>query len=175
MASFLQRWRRLILVLAGVYGLWILAGFLLVPCLVRGRVARAVSEATHRKATLERVRFNPFNLAMTFEGLRVPNRDGSDWITLRRLYVNAKFWPLVARTAAFSVVEVDGLDVRTVLDAQGHLNFQDLLEGPAAKAEPAPRSPPPGWWPSAASSCARAGWPSWTTARTRPSARPWGP
>jgi len=135
--AFLRRWRRLILALAGLYALWILVGFLVVPRLVRPRVERALAEATHRKATLERVRFNPFNLAVTFEGLRVPNRDGSDWITLRRLYVNAKFWPLVARTAAFSVIEVDGLDVRTVLDAKGRLNFQDLLEEPAPKAEPA--------------------------------------
>ncbi len=136
LAAFLRRRRRLILTLAGLYVLWILAGFLLVPRLVRPRVERAVAEATHRKATLDRVRFNPFNLAMTFEGLRIPNRSGGDWIGLRRLYVNARFWPLFARTAALSVVEVDGLDVRTVLDAQGHLNFQDLLDEPAAKPEP---------------------------------------
>ena len=136
LTAFLRRWRRLILTLAGLYGLWILVGFLLVPRLVRPRVERAVAEATHRKATLDRVRFNPFNLAMTFEGLRIPNRSGGDWIGLRRLYVNARFWPLFARTAALSVVEVDGLDVRTVLDAQGHLNFQDLLDEPAAKPEP---------------------------------------
>ncbi|HEX9011425.1 MAG TPA: DUF748 domain-containing protein [Holophagaceae bacterium] len=143
LAAFLRRRRRLILVLAGLYGLWILAGFLLVPRLVRPRVERALAEATHRKATLARVRFNPFNLAMTLEGLRIPSRSGGDWIGLRRLYVNARFWPLLARTASFSVVELDGLDVRTVLDAQGHLNFQDLLESPAAKPEPAAK--PSAW------------------------------
>jgi hypothetical protein len=136
--AFFRRWRRLILALTALYGVWILAGFLLVPRLVRPRIARAVSEATHRKATLARVRFNPFNLALTLEGLRVPNRDGSDWITLRRLYVNARFWPLLARTAGFSTVEVDGLSVRTVLDAKGHLNFQDLLKASGGKSAAAP-------------------------------------
>lgn len=136
-SGFLRRWRRALLTLAGLYVLWILAGFLLVPRLVRPRIERAVSEATHRNATLAQVQFNPFTLALTCEGLRVPNRDGSDWIALRRLYVNARFWPLLAHTAGFSTVEVDGLSMRTVLDAQGHLNFQDLLkesgQKPAAK------------------------------------------
>lgn len=136
LAAFLRRRRRLILGLAGLYALWILAGFLLVPRLVRPRLERALAGATHRKATLAAVRFNPFNLTMTFEGLRIPNRSGGEWISLRRLYVNARFWPLLTRTAAFSVVEVDGLEVRTVLDAQGHLNFQDLLDEPAPKPEP---------------------------------------
>ncbi|HEX9082734.1 MAG TPA: DUF748 domain-containing protein, partial [Holophagaceae bacterium] len=135
-SAFVRRRRRLLQVLAGLYVLWILAGFFLVPGLVRGRIERAISEAAHRPATLARVRFNPFNLAVTFEGLRLPNRDGSDWITLRRLYVNARFWPLLARTAGFSVIEVDGLSVRTDLDAKGRLNFQDLLEGPPSKPEP---------------------------------------
>ncbi len=136
--AFLRRHRRLLLALAGLYALWILAGFLLVPGLVRGRIERALSRATHRQASLARVRFNPFNLALTCEGLRIPNRDGSPWITLRRLYVNARFWPLMARTAGFSRVELDGLSVRTVLDPGGRLNFQDLLEQPGAKSAPSP-------------------------------------
>ncbi|MDE3034282.1 MAG: DUF748 domain-containing protein, partial [Acidobacteriota bacterium] len=140
-SAFLRRWRRALLTLAGLYVLWILAGFLLVPRLARPRIERAVSEATHRRATLARVQFNPFTLALTCEGLRVPNRDGSDWITLRRLYVNARFWPLLARTAGFSTVEVDGLSVRTVLDARGRLNFQDLLKESSQK----PAAEPSAW------------------------------
>ena len=126
------------MVLVGLYGVWLLAGFFLIPALVRPRLEREASRVLKRPVTVARLRFNPFTFGATLEGLRVAERGGGDWITLRRLYINHEFWRLVRHSVAFSRVEVDGLVVRAELDAQGRLNFQDLLEdeGPAKPETP---------------------------------------
>ncbi len=130
--AFFRRRRRLILVLTGIYALWLLVGFFLVPALVRPRIEREGTQALKRPVTVAKLRFNPLTFGITVEGLRVAEHGGGDWITLRRLYVNYELWRLLRHTLAFQQIEVDGLLVRTSLDAQGHLNFQDLLaeEGP---------------------------------------------
>ena len=108
-SAFFRRWRRPILLLTGVYGLWLLGGFFLLPALVRPRIEGAASRALKRPVTVAKLHFNPITFGASLEGLRVAERGGGDWITLRRLYLNHQFWRLLGRTMAFSSVEVDGL------------------------------------------------------------------
>jgi uncharacterized protein involved in outer membrane biogenesis len=126
--AFSRRWRRLLLVLAAIYGLWILAGFFLIPALVRPRFEREATRALKRPVTLAKLRFNPFTFGVTVEGLRVAERGGGDWVTLRHLYVNYDVWRLLRHTVAFSTVELEGLTFRVALDEKERLNFQDLIE-----------------------------------------------
>ena len=142
LSAFLRRWRRLVLVLTGIYGLWLLAGFFLIPALARPRIEREASAALKRPVTVARVRFNPFTFGATVEGLRVAERGGGDWITLRRLYADPDVWRLLRRTVGFSGIEVDGLTVRAALDPEGRLNFQDLLEDERPEA---PAQAPSRW------------------------------
>jgi len=144
LSTFFRRWRRLLLVLAAIYGLWLLVGFFLIPALARPRIERAAAEALKRPVSLAKLRFNPFTFGTTLEGLRVAEREGGDWITLRRLYVNYDVWRLLGHTVAFSTIEVDGLTFRAALDANGRLNFQDLLEGDG-KPEAAAPAKEPAW------------------------------
>lgn len=143
LSTFFRRWRRLLLILTAIYGLWLLVGFLLVPRIIRGRIERFTAELLHRPVTLQRVRFNPILFTAHLDGLRVRNLDGSDWITLRQLYLDYRLHRLISRTIELAALELDGLAVRVELDEQGRPNFQDLLEGP--KAEPKPEGAPSGW------------------------------
>ena len=144
LSAFFRRWRRLLLVLASLYTLWLLAGFFLVPALVRPRIEREATQALKRPVTVAKLRFNPCTFGVTVEGLRVAERGGGDWITLRRLYVDYDVWRLLTHTVGFATVEVEGLTFRAALDAKGLLNFQDLLEG-ESKPEAAAPAKAPSW------------------------------
>src|SRR5450631_3898025 len=87
-SAFFRHWRRLFLILVGLYTLWILVGFFLIPALVRPRIEREATAALKRPVTVAKLRFNPFTFGATVEGLRVAERGGGDWITLQRLYVD---------------------------------------------------------------------------------------
>jgi len=143
LSTFFRRWRRLLLVIAAIYCLWLLVGFFLIPRILKSRVQQFAAEELHRPVTLQRVHFNPILFTARLEGLRVPNRDGSDWITLRQLYLDYRLHRLVSRTIELAALELDGLVVRAELDEQGRPNFQDLLESP--KAGPKPEAKPSAW------------------------------
>jgi len=141
LSAFSRRFRVLIVVLAGGFGLWLLAGFFLVPALVRPRLEREATRFLKRPVTVAKLRFNPLTLATTVEGLRIAEPRGGDWVTLRRLYVNYEVWALLQHTVSFAAIEVEGLVVRAGLDAKGRLNFQDLLEGDSPKPSEPPGAP----------------------------------
>ncbi|MBI1754649.1 MAG: DUF748 domain-containing protein [Acidobacteria bacterium] len=139
--AFFRRWRRVLLVLTALYGLWLLVGFFLIPRIIRGRAERFASDFLHRKVTLQAVYFNPILFTARLEGLRVPNRDGSEWIALRQLYLDYRLRRLISKTIDLAALELDGLTVRVELDAQGQPNFQDLLETPRKEEKPAETAP----------------------------------
>lgn len=139
--AFFRRWRRVLLVLTALYGLWLLMGFFVIPRIIRSRAERFASDFLHRKVTLQAVHFNPILFTARLEGLRVPNRDGSEWITLRRLYLDYRLRRLISKTIDLAALELDGLAVRVELDAQGQPNFQDLLETPRKEEKPAEAAP----------------------------------
>ncbi len=138
LSAFSRRFRVLIALLAGGFVLWLLAGFFLVPALVRPRLEREATRFLKRPVTVAKLRFNPLTLGTTVEGLRIAEPGGGDWVTLRRLYVNYEVWALLQHTVSFAAIEVEGLVLRAGLDAKGRLNFQDLLEGDS----PQPSEPP---------------------------------
>jgi len=138
LSAFSRRFRVLVAVLAGGFVLWLLAGFFLVPALVRPRLEREATRFLKRPVSIAKLRFNPLTLGTTVEGLRIAEPGGGDWVTLRRLYVNYEVWDLLQHTVSFAAIEVEGLVVRAGLDAKGRLNFQDLLEGDSPK----PSEPP---------------------------------
>jgi hypothetical protein len=143
LSAFFRRWRRLITVLTGIYVLWLLVGFFVLPWVVRGRIELFAAAFLHRGVTLQKVRFNPIFLTARAEGLRIPNRDGSEWITLRELRVDYRLRRLITKTIDLAALELDGLTVRVDLDAKGQPNFQDLLEAPAV--EPSAKAAPSNW------------------------------
>ncbi len=138
LSAFFRRFRILFSVLAGALGLWLLAGFFLVPLVVRPRLEREASRFLRRPVTVATLRFNPLTLGTTVEGLRIAEPGGGDWVTLRRLYVNYKLAGLLRHAVSLAAVEVEGLTVRTALDAQGRLNFQELLAAGEAKQPEVP-------------------------------------
>ena len=144
-STLLRRWRRLAWVLGGLYGLWLLVGFLLVPRVIQGRLERMAQDLLHRQVTLQKVRFNPIILTARAEGLRVANRDGSDWITLQSLALDYRFHRLFSHSVDLAAVEIQGLAVHVSLDEQGRTNFQDLLDEPSAAPKATPKEPPSTW------------------------------
>jgi len=150
LSAFFRRWRRPIVVLTSLYGIWLGVGFLVIPRVLRRRAEQFSTEVLHRQVTLQKVRFNPILFTARLEGLRVPNRDGSDWITLRSLFLDYRLHRLVSRAVELGALEFDELVVRVDLDAQGQPNFADLLQESQAKkgtdkAEAAPKAPPTTW------------------------------
>jgi len=86
------RLQRIGIVLAVVVLVYGLAGFLIAPVLVRSALQRSVDSTLVTHASFARVRVNPFTLAVTVEGLRIPDEHGTPAAGFDRL--SLRFDPL---------------------------------------------------------------------------------
>src|SRR5262245_14210860 len=73
---------------AGALALYSLLGFFVVPMIVRSQVENRAALQLNRMATVARVRFNPFTLALLLAGFELRDRDGTPLASFDTLVVN---------------------------------------------------------------------------------------
>ncbi|HTL97566.1 MAG TPA: DUF748 domain-containing protein [Holophagaceae bacterium] len=140
--AFAVRRRRWFYAVGALFVLYSGFGFLAAPGILKSKLEAALSEATHRKATIAKVRVNPLVPSVTVEGLEIRAKDGGPWVACERLYVNARVLPLMWRTIALKELEITRPSVQITLDAKGRPEFADLFEGAPAAATPEKPSKP---------------------------------
>jgi hypothetical protein len=124
----LPRWAFRLLLASGVlvllYGV---AGFLVVPAVVRAKAPAALSRMLGRRVSLGRVRLNPFTLSASVEGFALKELDGTDFLGWDRLRVELRWSTLVSRTVAFQSIELVAPFGRVVAEPGGRFNYSDLV------------------------------------------------
>ncbi len=118
--------------------LYALAGFLVVPRLVRWAVQRKGSQALHHRAvTLGEVSFNPFTLEARLRDLRIRDRDGQPLFSFDLLQLRLGPSGVFQRAWRLRELTFDkpSLQVRFLRD--GKLSFADLLN--SGDKSPLPR------------------------------------
>jgi len=126
--------RRLGIVLASLVALYALAGFLVLPLVLKSMIPERLGGMLGREVTVERIRTNPFTLSITIEGFQIKDTDAKPLLAWKRLYVNAKLWPLLKKRLDFRTIDLEQPSVRVVIEKGGRLNFSDILDRFAAKS-----------------------------------------
>ena len=143
-SSLSRLWRWSIL-LAAVVALWAVIGFLVAPPILRSQLETRLREATHRPASVEQVKLNPFALSLTVRGLQVNDHDGSGLLGFDELYVNFQSSSLFRRAWTFDEIHLIRPTGRLRIQPDGQLAIADLLppkEQPAPAPEPEPEAEP---------------------------------
>lgn len=104
-----------------------LAGFFLLPWVVRNQSVAVLGEVFSRPVHLERVRCNPFALTLEADGFAIREDDGSLILGFDRLFVNFQLSSLFHWALTFRQIELDGLDGEVVRHQDGETNFQRML------------------------------------------------
>ena len=133
------------LVSVGLAVLYTLAGFFLVPFLVRHYVPRIAQEQLHKQAAIGDVRFNPYVFTFEANDFRLQEPDGQPILGFRRLFVDFELKSIVERAWTFRQVGLEGPHLNAVISKSGGLNLAALV--PPSK-EPRPpqetsEGPPP--------------------------------
>ncbi len=114
---------------AGLLLLWAIAGFLVLPLVLRPVAERKLAEALHRPVALRRLSLNPFALSATLEGLDVKEKDGAGpFLSFERLYVNLEAVSLLRGGPVIRAVGLTKPSVALVRNEDGTYNVQDLLD-----------------------------------------------
>ena len=133
------------LVSVGLVVLYTLAGFFLVPFLVRHYVPRIAQEHIQKQAAIGDVRFNPYVFTFEANDFSLQEPDGQPILGFRRLFVDFELKSIVERAWTFRQVGLEGPHLNAVVSKSGGLNLAALV--PPSK-EPRPpqetsEGPPP--------------------------------
>ena len=117
-------------------------GFFAVPPIAKSKLEQGLSQALHRKVSVESVRFNPFVPSLTLRGFQVRDRDGEAvFAGFDELYVNAGWTSIVHLAPVVDEITLVKPQFRLVRNKDRSYNFQDLLD--EFLARPKNDDPPP--------------------------------
>ena len=125
----LPRLRRLALYLAGLFVLFVLAGYFIVPPVAKSLIVKHASSALGREVSIERISVNPFALSATVSGFRLYEAGSKDvFASLDELYVNVESSSLWNLAPVVGALRLSAPRVKIVRLPEGRFNFTDILE-----------------------------------------------
>jgi len=135
------------MVVAALFALYLLFGFLLVPVIVKQQLISRVHDATGCELSVERVAFNPLRLALTIAGLQLNEKSGESFAGWQRLYVNFEASSLFERAFTFAEIRLSKPRMQLRRLSADTFNFSSMLHAaetakPPESAQPAEPSPP---------------------------------
>jgi len=115
-----------------------LAGFFLVPYIIKTKVLPAVSDQLRRPVTVKDVEFNPFVLSLKMTEFEVQDQDTTPLIGFQEFFINFQTRSLFRRAYVFKEIRFSVPYVSVKIARDGHLNLADLAppEKPTASSTP---------------------------------------
>ena len=139
--SLSRRVRLALLVAAGLLVLYAVAGFLLVPAIVKSQVVRQARGRLNREATLAKVRYNPFTLEARLVGFDLRDRDGTPLLAFDTLVVNFSAASLPRRALVLDEFRLVRPAVVARIRPDGQLAVADLMKPDTLAPAPEPGRP----------------------------------
>ena len=120
--------------------LYTVVGFVLAPYLVERYVPSFAEEKLGRRASVEKVRINPYALTFEATGFRLEDKGDKPLLAFTRLFVNLQLWSMFTLAWRFDEVSLEGAELGLEIDRQARLNllevFQRLLKAPKPDEPP---------------------------------------
>jgi hypothetical protein len=135
--SLTSRKRKLTLWVLGLVLFYTVAGFLIVPPIVRAVAVKVLSQQLDREVSIEKVKLNPYALSCTIRGLLIKDKDGEPFVSWDEVYVNIQLASLVGHPWVFKEISVTKPFVRAQMNKDGTFNFTDLLTKFSTNTAPA--------------------------------------
>lgn len=117
--------------------LYTIAGFLVVPAIVKAQLLQRLPVLTKRQASVDRVKFNPYVLSLTIDGLALKETNGDVFASFSELYINFQLSSIFKRAFVFKEISLKDPFAQMTYLTNGTFNFSDLLTNNA------PVTPPP--------------------------------
>lgn len=104
-----------------------IAGFFIIPLIVKPLVIDTLTEKLERQVQLEVIEFNPFTLSITLKGFSIAGKYTETLAGFDLLTVNLQALPLIQKTLSFDEIIINKPEVSVIILANGEYNFQDIL------------------------------------------------
>ena len=118
---------RLALWALGLLALYAIAGFLVLPPIVRSVAVKQLSAQLNREVSIEQVKINPFVLSTTIRGLVIKDQDGETFVSWDEVYVNLQLSSFLGHAWVFKEISTTKPFIRVRMNKDRTFNFSDLI------------------------------------------------
>lgn len=121
------RWRRWVAGAAGLLAVYALAGFWLLPLLIKHQVPHFGQTQLARQATVGEVRFNPFTLRLEVHDLQLAEANGAPLFAVGKIAVELQWKSLIRRAWSFADIRITAPSANLSITPDGKFNLAELL------------------------------------------------
>jgi uncharacterized protein involved in outer membrane biogenesis len=119
--------------------IYTVAGFFVVPAIIKSQMLKQLPTLTKRQAAIEQVKFNPYVLSLTIRGFSLKETTGEVFTSFDEFYANFQLWDsLFKRSWVFDEISLKKPFAQVTFEPDGNFNFANLLTNtlPDAKSKP---------------------------------------
>ncbi len=143
MKRLIGRSKRLAIGLLAAFVLYSLAGFFLVPYLLKTVGAGKLTELLHRETSIEEASFNPYSFNLLLRGFRIMEPSGKEvFASFSELRVNLQGRSLVKGGLTVKALTLENPYLRVVHNKDLSYNFSDLMPKKSAPEKEPPSKEP---------------------------------
>ncbi len=138
-----NRLRKLIFWAVGLFLVYTVVGFFVLPPIIRSVAAKKLSEQLGREVTIQQVKLNPFAFSGTIRGVLIKEKNGDPFLSWDEAYGNFQVSSLFGHTWVFKELRTSQPFVHVQMNGDGTFNFSDILAKFSTNAAPkkAPSGP----------------------------------
>lgn len=132
----LGRSKKIGLILLGLFFIYLIAGFWIVPPLLKNQLQYRLTDMLGRQVTIGSIKLNPLTLSATTSQLTVHEIDGGPFAGFDQLYINAELSSLFRWAIMVKEIQLSAPFAELRLMAEGKLNIDDLVAKVTALSSP---------------------------------------
>jgi len=132
----MPRKRKVALWILGLLLFYTVAGFLVLPPIMRAVAVKQLSGKLGREVSIEKIKINPFALSTTIRGLLIKDKDGKPFVSWDEVYVNFQISSFFGNAWVFKEISTTKPFVRAQMNKDGTFNFSDLVAKFSTNAAP---------------------------------------
>lgn len=121
------RWKRWAISAASALGVYAVAGFWLVPSVIRSQLPKYAETQLERKAGIGELSFNPFTLRLEARDVRFTEANDAPLFAVGALAVEMQWRSLFRRAWSFAEIRITEPSVQLAIAKDGKFNIAELL------------------------------------------------
>ena len=116
-------------IVGGILVIYAVAGVYILPAVLKSKIPEIIQQETGRKALISKIQFNPFPLALSFNGFEIQEHNGQPFAAFDNFYIKIGLFQSIKQLAlAFDEVSLKKPYVHIARQKNGTFNFQDLFK-----------------------------------------------
>ena len=115
--------------LVSIFLLYTIAGFFIVPMIIKSEAVDYIKEEFQRDAEIESVSFNPFTFSLSVEGFKLYEKEKSDvFISFKKFFIDIRLLPLISKEIYFQEITLTEPDGNVIRFNEEEFNFSDMMK-----------------------------------------------